>query len=198
MAYAPDLNGASFFGEKTYSNQVGVRLFYQPFGSWSVGTGLFYNRKKYGVAGEAYTPPPGYWENANNGIVPDWIDGSCGVIDIPITLTYQRSIGQRLDAVISIGTSYFLLLDEEYLYGTGSYSYYGNTKGWSTEENTNEGFAAFNASLGLDYSLKKERKLRLEAYIKSPLKKIGWGNVALYGNGVMISYFSPIKIFKSK
>ncbi len=192
FSFAPDLNSAGWGEPSSLSGRVGARLSFNIFEKWSIASGIFYNTKKYGVAGEAYSPPPGYWQNGTGGAVPDWVDASCSVIDIPVTLTFQQSLNEKINLVLTGGVSHYTLLDEEYIFDFGRNNPY-RTDEWSTDENTVEGFTTINASVGVEFILKEQRKIRLEGYVKSPFKTIGWGNVKLYSNGLMISYMIPLK-----
>lgn len=192
LTYAPEFNGTAFSGSKGFSNKLGLQLRYKINNHWSVMTGVLFNKKRYDVEGKSYKPPEGYWNARTNGIVPEWIDASCGVIDVPVTISYHQSITDRMDLLVSMGASYLLLLDEVYHYDFSQPNANAST-GWSTNQNTNEGFALLDFCAGLDYHLKRGKSLQMVVYMKPPVTEIGWGNVSLFGQGIMFTYSIPVK-----
>ncbi len=182
---APELNGVGLASQKKLSGQVGVSVQYE-LNRWIISTGLLYNKKKYIAAGEEFSPPPGYWGSATNGVVPSEIDGWCNVIDVPILLGFNLTPLKRWSLIPQAGISSYWLTKESCAYSFDD-SYYGDAYGWSSTENSRLLFAVANLSIAARISLGNRTTVQVEPYMKIPLGEVGWGKVDLYSTGTLIT-----------
>lgn len=186
LAWAPDFNSLNFKREAKVTNKLGLRLFWKPLTRFEIQSGIFFNRKKYVSPGEEYHPPAGYWGQQTNGIVPDWVNGSCAVIDIPVTIGFDVIQTKRWNWSINGGLSNYILLDEIY-----SYEFEKPNPdavwGWETGENTTLNWSVMNASIGGEFLWRSKTSLKIEPFIQMPLQDIGWASVSLYGYGVLFT-----------
>lgn len=184
IGFAPDFNSTGSFNNQTFSGKLGGSIHYAPFENFEFSSGVFYNNKKYDTEAKEYEPPYGYWNRRTNGVVPDNIIGSCRVIDIPVMVHYQFSDFQKLQFSVGAGLSNYLLLNENYNFEFANENP-GAANGWYTDENTHAGWSIANATLRIELELSRGFTFSGEPYLKIPLKKIGWGNIELYGMGIL-------------
>jgi hypothetical protein len=186
LVVAPDYNSVGLMHEKTVTAVIGGQLAYSITPRWSVSAGVLYNNKKYSGEGEYYKPPEGYWLRETNGIIPDNIEGSCRVIDIPIMATYQFMHKELISFTASAGIGSYFLLDEKYNFEF-SQSNPGAVTHWQTRENTSAAFSIANFALGIEVQTTQKTILAVEPYLKLSAKEIGWGKVKLYSLGLFFT-----------
>ncbi len=186
LGVAPDLNSVGMDAKKALTGQAGVQFITTFKERVGLATGVFYGKKRYITNGENYYPPGRYWERFTNGVLPSEIDGHIVVIDIPVNLTYHWNTHGRIRFVSSVGISNYLILSEDCKYVFPDYNP-GAEYGWDTEEMTKELLGVGNLSFGMLWYLNSRVNLRVEPYLKIPLKDVGWGNVDLYSAGSLIS-----------
>ena len=186
LAYAPDFNSLNFKGKLRATNKVGLRIFWKPLNRFELQSGVFFNKKKYTSPGEEYHPPAGYWGQNTGGLVPTWVNGSCSVIDIPVTVGFDFIQSRKWNWKINGGLSNYFLLDEEYQYQFNqpnpTYS-----QGWKTDKNTTLMWSIMNASVAGEFLWRSKTSLVIEPFIQMPLQEIGWAQVSLYGYGVLFT-----------
>ena len=186
LGVSPDFNSVGMKESKELSGQAGIQLMATFRDRLSLSTGAYYGKKKFITSGENYFPPNEYWKKYTNGVVPEWVDGHIVVLDVPINLTYNWNPRNRIQFISSIGVSSYFILSEDCTYKFSNYNP-GTEYGWDTDEMTKELFGAGNLSLGVLWYLKPRINIRVEPYIKVPLKDVGWGSVDLYSAGSLIS-----------
>ncbi len=186
LAWAPDFTSLNFKGKVQPTNKLGLRLFWKPLQRLEVQSGVFFNEKKYTSPGEEYHPPAGYWAAQTNGIVPEWVNGSCTVVDIPVTVGFDFIQKKRWNWSINGGVSNYILLDEKYIYEFERPNP-NATRSWETDENTSLKWSVANWSIAGEFLWRPRTVLRVEPFIQIPLQEIGWANVALYGYGALFT-----------
>ncbi|MBV6642366.1 MAG: hypothetical protein KI791_16730 [Cyclobacteriaceae bacterium] len=186
LGISPDFNSVGMNENKELSGQIGLQFITTFRNRLSLATGASYGKKKFITSGENYFPPNEYWKRFTNGVIPEEVNGHIVVIDIPINLTYNWNPANRVQFISSIGVSNYFILSEDCTYKFSSYNP-GTEYGWDSDEMTKELFGVGNLSLGIMWYLKPRINLRVEPYIKVPLKDVGWGSVDLYSAGSLIS-----------
>lgn len=186
LGVSPDFNSVGMNENKELSGQIGLQFITTFRNRLSLATGASYGKKKFITSGENYFPPNEYWKRFTNGVIPEEVNGHIVVIDIPINLTYNWNPANRVQFISSIGVSNYFILSEDCTYKFSSYNP-GTEYGWDSDEMTKELFGVGNLSLGIMWYLKPRINLRVEPYIKVPLKDVGWGSVDLYSAGSLIS-----------
>jgi len=119
-------------------------------------------------------------------VIPDNIDGSCRVLDIPILLTYRFYVRQRFSLTASAGPGSYFLFDEKYEF-TFKQNNPGAATQWNTKEDSKVLFGVANIALGIDMQTGRRTSVAIEPYLKIPLKQMGWANVNLSGMGLSFS-----------
>lgn len=191
ISVSPEMNSVGFAQDFKWSNQIGLGVYYRILKNFTVSTGASYTKKIYITEGRKYKPYEGYWINQTNGLIPENIDGSCSVIDIPLNITYASNAHKKFFFEGTVGLSNYILLSENYAYefdpndleyapgGPGSY-------GWNTRDNSSFLLGVMNLSVGLSWNLNDRFILTGAPYFKIPLKDIGFGNIPLHSSGSYI------------
>ncbi|MDH3651758.1 MAG: outer membrane beta-barrel protein [Saprospiraceae bacterium] len=183
LGYAPDLSLVGFSELTSPGTNVGITIDYRLGTKWSIQTGATYAKKNYVAEGEDYSPPQGFWYY---GVVPEYADATCKVIDIPINIRYYIKHKKRHSFYASMGLSTYLMLREDYEY---DYEQYDPKLPKDLQvRNENQHFLGiYNFSLGYQRSLSPNWSLEIEPFIKAPLSGIGFGDVNLWSTGTFFS-----------
>lgn len=178
---SPDFSGTSVSKFKGTGIDFGVMIEYFINRRLSVNSGLQYGSKKYFVDEEF----EGYVSRWPGRDVPDEIDASCTVLDIPINLRYYFYENMKTRIFLNAGVTSYIMLTEDYLYK------YNNdyTEDWSVKvENENKHFLGLlNFSFGVQREVGKGFYVIAEPFYKSAIQGIGAGDVNLNSSGVYIS-----------
>ena len=148
---------------------------------FSLLTGAFYSKKNY-LVDNSFSP---YGKPWGGKYEPDYIDASCGVIDIPLNLRYYFWPDQKHQFFVSAGASSYIMKSEDYkmVYDYGGYpkSYTYSVRG----ENSHF-MAVYNLSLGYEYSVSQRWSLQAEPFLKIPAKGVGTGSAKLGSLGAFV------------
>ena len=165
------------------SNDFGFLLGYNFAKGFSIETGLFSTRKYYFSEGEYFstsriTLPP------NTKITA--VDGNCRMLELPLTLRYTfGAIGSR--ASVAAGLTSYFMKEENYEY-TYFYMNSGTShdvyKSYSTP--STHLAAALNLSAGYTLPAGKFADIRVEPYVRLPLKGVGTGSLPFTSGGLHI------------
>lgn len=187
VTVAPDFNGVGAAENYRLAWEVGILGAYSLHPKWRLSTGVLYAKKSYKASGDQYSPPEGYWDNATYGIIPERIDAACGIIDIPLNITYLWNSNSRFRFTTTTGLSNYIILNEDYRYEYGDDAPYNDYNEWSTDENSTAFFGMINVAIGVEWEFRPGLDLAIEPYLKVPVKEIGFGNVPLTGTGVFFT-----------
>ncbi len=78
------------------------------------------------------------------------------------------------------------MLNEDYQFKYNSYAS-GQQQSWQERTGTRQWMSNAVFSLGYEMDLRKNISLRVEPFIKVPMREVGWGKVKLYSMGSFIS-----------
>lgn len=183
---APDFNSTGMFRHKTLSPVIGGIVTYDLTPRWSLALRILYNNKKYSSNADDYEVPYYYWQSRTNGEIPENIEGSCHVLDVPVLLSYRFYRKRTISLNASAGLGSYFILDENY-----EFSFSKNNPGadtyWYTDDNSEVWFGVANLALRLSLQTSPTTSFNIEPYFKIPLKQMGWGNVNLSGMGLSFS-----------
>lgn len=185
-SFAPDFNSIGLFEQKQATGKVGLRAYWNFLPRTSLQFGVFYNHKKYTASGEDYHPPYGYWATKTNGKVPENVQGSCRVIDIPVFISYQVAETKRWKFGDYTGLSNYIMLDQEYIYEFDQPNT-GYAGSWQSDDNLTLKWSILNLGVSAEYFLNRNISLSVEPYLQAPLQQIGWANVSLFGTGALFT-----------
>lgn len=172
---SPDNSSINFASTTFAGSNFTALIEYQLNNRWSLSTGFILSNKKYSTDADV----------VYSGKKAKGLDGSCQVIDIPITAYYRISTRNRFSFYSGFGFSSYLMLSENYKYSIvyNSTSYPYETK---VEGRNNEWFKMINLSLGVNYQLTHRWSLQAEPFAKLPIAGVGEGKVMLSSTGLFL------------
>ena len=177
-----DLSSVKFNSFNSGSNK-GIILGYSFNKQWSVEAGLYWNKKSfYGDSGtftlKNYTTPPGVKITSASGNV--------GLYEIPLFVRYTI-LCNRHQLFATAGISSYLMKQEGYDYG---YEYNGQSgvHFFSPLDVSKNWFSVAGFSLGYNYKIGDIGSLRIEPYLKIPVKNIGYCNMSVMSTGINIGF----------
>jgi len=153
---------------------------------FTITSGVIKSAKQYTGYGKDYEPPYGYWEKRTNGVVPDEIKGSCGIIEVPVAVQFDVRQGARSRLYVSGGVSSYFMRHEEYDYSFNEPNE-GADRTWASTTPSSYLFKVGHLSAAYEIMLTKNFGLSIEPYIKIPFQGIGWANLSLYTTGAYIN-----------
>jgi hypothetical protein len=179
VVYSPDISTIKFQSIKKVGSNLGVVVGYRFRNNISVESGAIWDVKNYYSHGQYFdTKKIHIPANA----VINQVDGSCRMVEIPVNVKYN--VGKSKHFSVSAGISSYIMKKEKYTYDiTRNGSRYPYS---ATYKNSSDHFAAI-ANLAAGYE--KEWKgitLRLQPYVKIPLKGMGIGSVPITSTGINI------------
>lgn len=180
----PDIStvgGISDFYDLGY--KIGLSVEYHISENFALSVGAIHSKVQYTAGGNDYNPPEGYW---SYGGAPQETVGRCLLIDIPISLKYNLLHFHNSRLFVTGGASSYIMLNEDYQFQYDSYST-GQQQRWQERTGTRHWMSNAVLSLGYEMDLRKNISLRVEPFIKVPMREVGWGNVKLYSMGSFIS-----------
>ena len=153
--------------------------------SWSFSTGVVKSLKKYIGDGDDYKPPMATGKNTN-GIIPETIDGSCNVLEIPLMVQYAVVNKGKNRVLVGAGASSYIMLDESYKYNF-EYPNPGAKQGWSSQKASALFFNVINVTAGFEHRIFPGFMIGIEPYLKIPIEGIGWSDMKLYSAGASLT-----------
>ena len=113
------------------------------------------------------------------------MDAACGMIDIPLNINYNifSSLNSRI--FIGSGISTFIVLNEKYEYEFSNYADYPD--GWETDETSVLWGGFWNITAGMETKILNGWDVRIEPYFRVPVRSVGYGNINLYGSGILFT-----------
>jgi hypothetical protein len=165
------------------SFDLGVLLGYQIGKKWGVEGGALLNKKFYYTKGEyfnidkirAFMPP-------NSEIAS--VNGDCSMWEFPLSIRYDFKAASSHSLFVTAGVSSYLMNRENY-----NYVYYDPSTGQTWDyykgypNNSKYWLANLQLSAGYTHKLGKTSSLRIEPYIKVPMKGMGIGSIHLQSAG---------------
>lgn len=177
-----DLSSVRFNSFNSGSN-TGFILGYSFNKNWSIETGCYWNKKNFtGDSGtftlKNYTVQPGVKILSTKGDVR--------LYEVPLSVRYTILPYQH-NLIITAGVSSYFMKWENYKY---NYEYAGQSgySFFSPQNTTNNWFSIANFSIGYSYKLGTIGSLRMEPYLKVPIRKIGFCNMPVVSTGLNIGF----------
>lgn len=183
-----DLSSIHFKSIKTGATK-GFIMGYAFNQKWSIESGLLWDTKRVYDNG-TYFNPPGY--TATNGITIVAVNGKSRLYEIPVNMKYTIISGKH-SLFTTAGLSSYLMRSENYDYeyvqnnqpgGHNYLSYKNETKNW---------LSVVNFSMGYTHKLGNNGSIRVEPYLKLPIKNIGVGNMPIMSTGLNIGFTKPLR-----
>lgn len=182
IAAGPDISRIKAQKVKGTGYSAGIVAGYQLTGHWSVEAGLLWSRKKYFTAGKYFSK-----EGAQIPSTVDitWLNGGCDMFEFPLLARYDFSVDKNT-FFATAGLISYMMRKEDYKYGAwagpGPWYYEGEREYKRSGDHL---FSNLQFSAGYKFSLSPKMNLRIEPYLKAPLKKIGIGKMPITSAGLL-------------
>jgi hypothetical protein len=185
---APDLNFVGHNRKAARDLQMGVLAEYRFLRRFTIQSGVLRSVKKYTASASDYAKPAHWY-----GPKYESVDAVCTVLDIPVNLRFDVLLNDRRRWFISSGVSSYVMQKEnyEYNYPAGVKPSQARYKEWSGSTGFHR-FSHLNVSVGYERNFRSDGPLRrfswqVEPFLKSPLSKLGYGQIRLTSTGVFFS-----------
>ena len=175
-----DMSSVEFGSVKTGNNK-GLLVGYAFNNRWSVESGLLWNKKQFSADG-SYYKADGYVPQAGLTILD--VNSTSQLYELPLNVKYTILTG-RNQLFATAGVSSYLIkrenIDLHYDWngqqGNQYYDYSNTSKHWLSVANLSVGYTVPVGSFG---------SLRLEPYVKMPLKELGVCNMRVTSMGLNV------------
>lgn len=144
-------------------------------------TGLMWDHKYYQSDGKYFNTEKLNWPYIT---IID-LTGYCNMYEIPLNFRYNVLVNAKRTWFANAGLSSYLMKKESYDYNYKRYGVYG--KGSKEYKNTTSNWLSVaHLSIGLQKNLGSIGDLRIEPYLKLPLKGVGIGSMPLRSSGIYL------------
>lgn len=188
IVVSPDISTVKFQSVKNMGIGMGLLVGYQFNTRLSAETGVSWDIKNYYSDGKHFNAKRVY-PNPNSKIIS--VNGVCNMIEVPVNLRYKLTKG-KVYISTTAGVSSYIMKKEKYDYLIT----YNNGQPYphsSTYYDSSTNFLAVaNLSVGYNRTLKRNLTLRVEPYIKIPLKGVGVGSLPIMSTGLNIGITKKI------
>jgi hypothetical protein len=198
LLLAPDYSDVNSARNNKMSSNMGITIGYYLLNKWSINTGLIYTKKNYGVNGQDFKAP------ANSFYIPigsdiEYVNGSCYMLEIPISVRRDFNISKKTLFFVNGGLSSYLMKKEKYVIdyvpapGSWGPPVSGQAEGPKSFTPTNYWFSVASFSLGIEQEISKSLSFQVEPFAKLPLRGIGTGNIEISSYGIAFSLrYAPL------
>jgi hypothetical protein len=167
---------------------AGVLAGYKLNKNWSIESGFYIDKKTYYSTGKYFSTKkiyiPSYTKIEN-------INGDCYMIEVPVNVKYNFKTSPVQHWFAIVGVSSYFMKKEDYAY---RYKHYGQlTEKQISYKNSSTNMASIiNIGIGYSRDLNKAVTLRIEPYIKLPVKGVGIGSLPITSSGVYLGFTKNI------
>jgi len=181
IAAGPSFSEVKSQGLKKAGIDAGVLAGYQLSNNFSVETGLLFSKKYYYSDGKYFNMSK---MPANMQVVS--LEGSSAVFEIPVKVRYRVTAGNKNYFTFSAGLSSYMLTNEKNDYRL---LVSGVQQNMTSNYKTTHSYinASVNLSAGYETKISKYSSVRIEPYLKIPLKGIGVGSMHVMSTGLQIA-----------
>lgn len=183
---SPDFSTTSLTKYSKPSGVFGVLIGFRVSQRFTLMAGATKSLKRYEGYGDEYSPPEGYWQSRTNGVVPDEVEGQCGIIEVPLMIQFDVLQKSKSRLFVSGGVSSYFMRSEHYNY-TFNEPNPGAANSWTAKEPTDYLFKIGHLSAGYDRVIGRNFTIGIEPFLKVPFEGIGWTNINLYSTGAYIN-----------
>jgi hypothetical protein len=167
-----------------WGSSFGVTAGYNLNARLSIEAGVLSSTKKYYTGAQYFNVSKLAYSSAAKW---KYFDGECRMIEIPVVVRYNFDATKNAQWFLTSGVSSYLMRKEIYDY---EYEWYGQTK-VGTHEYKNSAknwISSIHVSGGVERQLFKNASLRIEPYVRIPIKKMGYGDLPISSAGLNIGY----------
>jgi hypothetical protein len=184
-----DVTTVKFHEVKKAGYSAALIVGYRLNNHWSIESGLMWDNKNYYSPGE-------YFDKSRTDIPAasyiHYLNGTCRMYEVPLNIKYDFNSKKLSGFYVSAGLSSYIMKKENYEYHATSSNgnYYVGKREY--KNSTNNLFSVANISGGYQFIFKNNNSLRIEPYIKVPLKGLGIGKMPFSSTGISAAYTLPI------
>jgi hypothetical protein len=183
----PDISTVNFGEIKAAGHSIGISAGIKLSNRFSIETGAFLNQKKYVAEGEYFKAEKLYLPDHSKLLN---VSGYCNMIEIPLNIRYNFATNNNYNLFALAGASSYLVQKENYDYQYSRYNnLYSSNKSYS--QASNELFNIINLGAGFEKRVGKTTALRIEPYVKLPVKGMGIGDMRLTSAGILVGVRYP-------
>ena len=183
-----DISTIKFQSLSSPGTGAGIIVGYQLNKRWSIESGIYKQKKFYYTDAKYYNP-------ANAYTAPTYkllsVDGNCSMLEVPLNVKYDFKTSSKSRWFATTGISTYFMQKENYTYTSESWgritkrniSYNNSSTAW---------LSVVNLSTGYQRQLGRSGALRLEPYLKVPVKGFGWGRLPIMSGGLNVGYVRKV------
>jgi hypothetical protein len=184
LSLSPDFSITDWDKFTTPGDAFGIAAYYTISRGFSISAGMVKSNKIYWDYGNEYKAVQAdYWAKKTHGVVPDKIEGSCSVLEIPLGLQYYVATTKKSKLYLASTFSSYIMLKESYQYIFDTPNP-GAAESWNAKKTSYSLFSIANLAVGYERSISDRMMIGVSPYVKIPMSGIGaWANVKLYSMG---------------
>jgi hypothetical protein len=182
-----DLSSIHFQSLKTGATK-GLIVGYAFNEKWSIESGLLWDKKRFHDNG-SYFSPAGY--TPTTGTIITAVNGTSRLYEWPVNVKYII-LAKPHSLFATAGLSSYYMRRENYDYEYMQNNQPGGHNYLSYENETKNWFSVASISLGYARKLGAIGSIRVEPYLKFPIKKLGAGNMPIMSTGLNIGLTKPL------
>jgi len=196
LSFGPDYTDGGGITNNQIGNNIGITVGYYLTNKLSVNTGIFYSNKFYWAHGHGYNqsqPATGYINTFAASPPIDYLNGSCNMWELPLTLRYDFAHNEKTRFFANAGLSSYFMMKQNYIYFIHTNSQ--RLAAWKTSNNQqiNYWFSVADISLGFETEVGKGVSFQAEPFIRLPLRSMGQENLRLNSYGFLLSFrYTPV------
>jgi len=183
-----DLSSIHFKSVKTGATK-GMIIGYAFNKKWSIESGLLWDKKRVYDNGSNFSPP-GYIPT--NGITIVAVNGKSRLYEWPVNIKYSVISGKH-NLFTTAGLSSYFMRSENYDYEYVQTNQPGGHNYISYKNETENWFSVVNFSMGYTHKLGDIGSIRVEPYLKLPIKKLGVADMPIMSTGLNIGFIKTLK-----
>jgi hypothetical protein len=178
---APDLSSIKGQAVKKMGYSAGVIAGYNVNAHWAIEAGMLWSNKKYYTDGKFFDKKgPGIPDYVN----VNWLDGGCNMFEFPLVVRYNLTT-KRNTFYANAGLTSYVMKKEDYNYGATAGATGNYYEGYRSYDRSGDHlFANMQLGAGYIFGLSPKLNVRVEPYLKAPLKKIGIGKMPVTSTGL--------------
>lgn len=180
LSAGPDLASVNANGSTAYGLNAGLAFDYRIGKRWVFQGSGQYLLKNYIADQREYVAPKGFWPTRS---YPKSTEGTCDMLQWSVDLRYNWLAKPKFQSFVSIGSSSWTILKEEYEFYYAK-DYPGLIYNWSSGQNKNYWLSMAQMGIGVEKTIRPGLSLQLNWFAQMPLQGVGNGKVEIYSSGL--------------
>lgn len=180
LSAGPDLASVNGNGSTAYGLNAGLAFDYRIGKRWVFQASGQYLLKNYIADQKEYVAPKGFWPTRS---YPNSTEGTCDMLQWSVDLRYNWLAKPKFKSFISLGSSSWTILKEEYEFYYAK-EYPGLLYHWSSTQDKNYWLSMAQMGIGIEQTIRPGLSLQLNWFAQMPLQGVGNGKVEIYSSGL--------------